>query len=244
MGAKSREIERHRSDVQRKARSMLRRAGATHVKLLGAGNIGAVFAVPGREVMALVRTSARQDKRPLARAAPLTRAFQTNEVVAVKVQLVNTRLPGLRSDAPHEAAAMRKLSEDPVAGPHVPEFMYGGAVQTRGDTFYVIVMERVVGTPMYKMARIPPMLWDELERAVQRVHAAGFAHTDLHGGNVVFTPTHQAKLIDFGMARLATRDSMAINLKGVREMRAEEASKPAPPPPRTRVRRAPVPRRR
>src|SRR5215471_6806662 len=50
----------------------------------------------------------------------------------------------------------------------------------------------------------------DMARALAAVHAAGIIHKDLHPGNVVIHPDDRVKLIDFGIATKAARESQGL----------------------------------
>jgi tetratricopeptide (TPR) repeat protein len=72
-----------------------------------------------------------------------------------------------------------------------------------------IVMEYVRGTTLaarLRGGRLPPLealdLGVQLSAALAHAHSMGVVHRDLKPGNIVITPEGQAKILDFGLARL------------------------------------------
>lgn len=84
-----------------------------------------------------------------------------------------------------------------------------------------IVMEYVDGVPLHEVVkqngRIP---WQELEpmlsplmRDLDILHRAGVIHRDISPDNLIFTPEHTLKLLDFGSARSVNTGNMTVMLK-------------------------------
>jgi serine/threonine protein kinase len=72
-------------------------------------------------------------------------------------------------------------------------------------------MEMVEGTPLHSMLRDParrletpivPILTQVLE-GLGYAHRLGITHRDVKPGNILVTPEGRAKIVDFGIARLA-----------------------------------------
>jgi len=80
-----------------------------------------------------------------------------------------------------------------------------------------IVMEKLEGTSLKDKIRGKAMDFDEVldigiqvADALAASHAKGIIHRDIKPGNIFITPTGQAKILDFGLAKLArTTDSSA-----------------------------------
>ena len=108
----------------------------------------------------------------------------------------------------HEARSASALNH-----PHVCTIY---EVAESGDTLY-LVMEYVEGRPLNRVipsAGLPvetvTLYGAQIASALAHAHARGVIHRDLKSLNVVVTPEHQAKVLDFGLA--------------LREMRAEPES--------------------
>jgi|GEM_PF-3643323 len=85
--------------------------------------------------------------------------------------------------------------------------------EDQGEPF--IVMELIEGQSLYDR---PPRNLEEIVgltrqicAALEHAHAHGIVHRDLKPGNVLLTPQGQAKLTDFGLARLVASTSLTSN---------------------------------
>eukprot|EP00808_Paulinella_micropora_P021653 g38856.t1 len=68
------------------------------------------------------------------------------------------------------------------------------------------------GEPLYKMLQSPaaaglPQVLVRLERVIAEMHAAGYAHNDLHAGNILVQGPQQVTVIDYDLVRPANTDS-------------------------------------
>ncbi|MGH7162900.1 MAG: serine/threonine-protein kinase, partial [Planctomycetota bacterium] len=85
-----------------------------------------------------------------------------------------------------------------------------------------VVFEYVEGiTLAERLAQGPPFVWREAARLLARVavalhhaHAAGVVHRDLRPANIVVVASGEAKVLDFGVARLETA---RMTLSSIRE---------------------------
>ena len=83
---------------------------------------------------------------------------------------------------------------------------------TDGHPF--IVMEKLDGASLKERIRGTPMELDEIldigiqvTDALAASHAKGIIHRDIKPANIIVTPTGQAKILDFGLAKLAVGDT-------------------------------------
>lgn len=127
------------------------------------------------------------------------RAFDTRleRPVAIKV-FADLSDPKAQRRLLHEARSASALNH-----PHVCTIY---EVAESGDTLY-LVMEYVEGRPLNRVipsAGLPvetvALYGAQIASALAHAHARGVIHRDLKSLNVVVTPEHQAKVLDFGLA--------------------------------------------
>jgi serine/threonine protein kinase len=77
------------------------------------------------------------------------------------------------------------------------------------DGMDFLVMEYVEGQTLSAIVRNGPVpqervvkLGIEIASTLEHAHREGIVHCDIKPGNVIVTPKHQVKLLDFGLARL------------------------------------------
>jgi predicted Ser/Thr protein kinase len=115
-----------------------------------------------------------------------------------------------------EALALAKLSHAHIAAVY--------DVGEQDDTDY-IVMEYVPGESLAEKLRggVLPVVEAtsiamQVAEALGEAHEAGIVHRDLKPGNVMITPKGQVKVLDFGIAKLLTKDTdetQSIATRGV-----------------------------
>ena len=127
------------------------------------------------------------------------RAFDTRleRPVAIKV-FADLSDPKAHRRLLHEARSASALNH-----PHVCTIY---EVAESGDTLY-LVMEYVEGRPLNRVipsAGLPvetvALYGAQIASALAHAHTRGVVHRDLKSLNVVVTPEHQAKVLDFGLA--------------------------------------------
>jgi len=103
----------------------------------------------------------------------------------------------------HEAQAAAALDHPNIATVHEVH-------ESDGQTF--IVMAYIEGKDLGKMIDSGPLpIADSLDIAIQiagglaKAHGAGIVHRDVKPANVILTPEGLAKVLDFGLAKLATQ---------------------------------------
>jgi eukaryotic-like serine/threonine-protein kinase len=130
------------------------------------------------------------------------RDSRLNRDVALKILREDARLnPERRARFEREARAAAALSHPNIVG------IYD--VGAQGETLY-IVSELVTGDTLRRLLRGGPLPTRKLlDIAVQvadglaAAHAAGITHRDLKPENIMVTPDGRAKILDFGVARIA-----------------------------------------
>ena len=111
--------------------------------------------------------------------------------------------------------------------PNIARLIDGG---TTPDGLPYLVMEYVDGTPIDDYCRARSLsiveklrLFLQLCDAVQHAHRALIIHRDIKPANVLITPDGAAKLLDFGIAKLATPD-VQVDVTVTRMMTPQYAS--------------------
>lgn len=130
--------------------------------------------------------------------------------------------PGLQSRSllkrfAHEAAVLARLQH-----PGIAQIYDAGASDPTSPDQAFIVMEFVDGKPIIEHARAAGL--DVIERvrlmalvcdAVQHAHQRGVIHRDLKPSNVMVDSTGQPKVLDFGVARLASDEPSVTTMHTV-----------------------------
>lgn len=131
-----------------------------------------------------------------------------------------------------EAQALAALSH-----PNVVQ-VYG---MGRHEGCVYVVMELVVGESLAKWLR-QPRSWravldvmTQVARGLAAAHAAGIVHRDLKPDNIVLDERGRPRIIDFGLARVLTRETTRTPTPSTSSSESSESSKPSPPSPLTRT---------
>jgi response regulator RpfG family c-di-GMP phosphodiesterase/serine/threonine protein kinase len=154
---------------------------------IGTGGMGVVYRGEHRQLRTPVAIKALH---PAPEHSPRTLARFFQEARAVG-----------RLRHPNIVAAV-DAGEEPAAGPDAPAIPY-------------FVMELVPGTDLELMAAAGPMpvafachVAHQVADALIEAHRHGLVHRDIKPSNVIVTPDGQAKLLDFGLARLPGEDRL------------------------------------
>lgn len=143
---------------------------------LGAGAFGHVFPLDARRAVKLTRL--RKHRWMRVRLTP-KQAFE------------------------HEVGMMRRAAAAGV-GPKVLDSY--ACCDELGPCFGVIVMERVPGKTLTewrdanKNKKRAEAVRARLLAAIEKLHAAGVFHNDLHSSNVMVTPRGDVRIVDYGLA--------------------------------------------
>ena len=131
--------------------------------------------------------------------------LELGRTVAIKFALTGDA--GARARLKREAQHVSRLNH-----PHICTIHEVGTYQDHP----FIVMERVEGQPLSELARGKGLSVDEVVRygrqvadALAHAHRNGVTHRDLKSANVLITRDGRAKVLDFGLARTLTRDTVS-----------------------------------
>jgi nucleotide-binding universal stress UspA family protein len=98
---------------------------------------------------------------------------------------------------------MEQMILPKLSGPHVPRFVANGDFATQP----YIVMERIEGPSLRPWLEALPRteaevtaLGAKVADALDAIHRQSVVHLDLHPSNIIFRPTGEAALIDYGLA--------------------------------------------
>jgi serine/threonine protein kinase/tetratricopeptide (TPR) repeat protein len=123
-----------------------------------------------------------------------------------------------------EALALSKLNHPNIATVH--DF------DTQDDVDFV-VMEYIQGTTLADQLKKGPLpekdvlkLGTQVTAALEEAHEHGVVHRDLKPGNIMVTPKAQAKVLDFGLARVLDRGSDLDLTASLEEMHPVAGSLP------------------
>lgn len=116
-------------------------------------------------------------------------------------------------------AAARLRDEARIASemhhPNIAEVYDCGEDLVDGEPRPYVVMELVEGRPLREVLRdgcLPPArvaaILAQIADALAHAHSAGVVHRDIKPGNIVLTPSGDAVLLDFGIARRADMDPL------------------------------------
>jgi serine/threonine-protein kinase len=105
-----------------------------------------------------------------------------------------------------EVDALRKLR-----GPNIPRFYESGRV----DDCFFLAMEYVPGRTLSDLVGGKPIaeqrcvrIADAVAAALECIHGAGLVHRDVKPTNIIISPAGEAKLVDFGLVKLASDRSL------------------------------------
>ena len=133
---------------------------------------------------------------------------QFQQVAAIKLIRLGMDTPALRARFLRERQILAALKH-----PHIATLLDGGVTETLAPYF---AMEHVDGAPIdawcddrQSTLRERVQLFLQVCGAVQHAHQNLVVHRDLKPGNVLVDAQGQAKLLDFGIAKLLARDADA-----------------------------------
>ena len=123
-----------------------------------------------------------------------------------------------------EARAASKLKSANVA--HIYEI---GEIEQH----HFIAMEYIEGQPLNKKIAGHPMepeeivkLGIQIARALDEAHSKGITHRDIKPHNIIVTPDAEAKMLDFGLAKLSSGDPNLAELRANSELATKVKTSP------------------
>ncbi len=149
-------------------------------------------------------------KRPLGRGAMGTVYEGWDPIIARRVAIKTVKLPDNADDAETEEALARFRREAQAAGRLIHPNIVGVFDYGETNDLAYIVMEFVDGPPLKSLLdkqerfALPDIVrvMDDLLTGLQFSHDRGVVHRDIKPANVMLTSTGQAKIADFGIARI------------------------------------------
>ena len=149
-------------------------------------------------------------KRPLGRGAMGTVYEGWDPIIARRVAIKTVKLPENADDPETEEALARFRREAQAAGRLIHPNIVGVFDYGETNDLAYIVMEFVDGPPLknlldkqerFALADIVKVM-DDLLAGLQFSHERGVVHRDIKPANVMLTSAGQAKIADFGIARI------------------------------------------
>jgi serine/threonine protein kinase len=128
----------------------------------------------------------------------------------------------LRQELTHEAHLLRQFQQEAIAASNIdhPAICKIFSIQ-QVDSRCFIVMEFVQGDRLDEIIARGPQsqervcdLLIKICEALQATHKRGIVHRDIKPGNIILTDQGQIKIMDFGMAKLASDYSGALLFQG------------------------------
>src|ERR1700749_4962601 len=149
-------------------------------------------------------------KRPLGRGAMGTVYEGWDPIIARRVPIKTVKLPDNSDDAETEEALARFRREAQAAGRLIHPNIVGVFDYGETNDLAYIVMEFVNGPPLKNLLdkqerfALPDTIrvMEDLLTGLQFSHDRGVVHRDIKPANVMLTSTGQAKIADFGIARI------------------------------------------
>jgi RIO-like serine/threonine protein kinase len=93
-------------------------------------------------------------------------------------------------------------------------------VEADGASGAVLVRSWIAGVPLSRAESLPVDFFDRLDRLVERVHAAGVCHNDLHKEqNVLVRPDGRPALVDFQLASVHRARTRAFESRARDDLR-------------------------
>ncbi len=142
------------------------------------------------------------------------RQAEPDRDVALKVIRTNVPSHHLLRRFRHEAAVLARLHH-----PAIAQIYEAGTADTEFGAQPYFAMELIEGVPVVEFVQLATNMSTEdrlrlfirICEGVQHAHQQGVIHRDLKPGNILVESDGQAKILDFGVARLADPEMTATN---------------------------------
>lgn len=174
---------------------------------LGHGAIGTVYDVSGQGQVLKESRCAIEDLVP----AQGIFWHQTRFASSAFARSATGVVPLLRYGFRRVTAQAPLLAGSVADGPYS---RYRQAWEHRAKSLLVMqtLWPKAQGSPLSRMLRSPaavglPQVLVQVERVISEMHAAGYAHNDLHAGNILVQGPQQVTVIDYDLVRPASADS-------------------------------------
>src|SRR5207247_2221122 len=136
--------------------------------------------------------------------------YKVRNLISDRIEAVKVLLPDLRNEPELADRFMREIKvQASLNHPYIASLH----TALRIDNQLVMVMELLEGVTLDARICHSPIPIDESVRYIGQVlealsysHARGVVHRDIKPANIMITPQGTVKLMDFGIARMASRD--------------------------------------
>lgn len=181
---------------------------AEQLRSLGHGAMGTVYDVPAHGQVLKETRCAVRDLVPGQGGVWQQLRFATSPLARAGRGVLPLLRYGFRRAADTQPLLSASLASAPYS-----RYRADWAQRRRSLLVLQTLWPKARGEPLYKLLRNPaaapclPEVLVRLERIVAALHAAGFAHNDLHAGNVLVQGPRHVTLIDYDLAQPANTDN-------------------------------------